>query len=66
VRKGVDRKVIRARGSNGELAVKWFLLEMPEVYQEVSPTWLPKHDLKKEDTNRHANMDGESLRRFQP
>jgi hypothetical protein len=25
---------------------------------EVSPTWLPKHDLKMKNTNRHINVDG--------
>lgn len=27
---------------------------------EVSPTWLPKYDLNKEDSNRHANKEGEA------
>lgn len=31
----------------------------------VSPLWLPKHDLKKNDTNRRANMDRGMLTRPQ-
>lgn len=27
---------------------------------EVSPTWLPKHGLNKEDADRHAKVDGEA------
>lgn len=28
---------------------------------EVLPAWLPEHELKKDDHDRHANMDGEKL-----
>lgn len=32
-----------------------------EATSEVSPIWLPKHDLKKDTTSRHANMEGEKI-----
>lgn len=33
---------------------------------EVSTTWLSKYDLSKDDTNRHADMDGECPGGFNP
>lgn len=32
----------------------------------VSPTWLPKHDLNKDNISRHANMDRGPHKRPQP
>lgn len=31
---------------------------------EISLTWLPKHDLNKDDVSRHANMRERKLTRF--
>ena len=32
---------------------------------KVPPTWLPKHDLNKDNTNKHANVDSRELMRPQ-
>lgn len=40
-----------------ELAVIVSLLEMSEAAHIVSPTWPSKHELNKDDTNRHAKVD---------
>lgn len=33
---------------------------------KVSLTWLPRHDLDKNESHRHANMEGIKLKRHQP
>lgn len=39
--------------------VRFCFLEMAEkLHHEVSPTLLPTQDLNKNDTNKHANMEG--------
>lgn len=39
------------------------LLVMSE--KEVSPTWLPKQNLNRDNTNRHAIVEGRELARLQ-
>lgn len=45
-----------------EFAVKLCLLEMSEAtpMTEILPTWLPKHDLNKDNTKRHDKLEGEA------
>jgi hypothetical protein len=43
------------------------LLEVSEKHKyKNSPTWQPNHDLKKDDSNRHVNMEAEKYRRPGP
>lgn len=45
---------------NRKFAMWLCLLEISEkLHNDVSSTWLPKHDLNKDSNNRHANMEGE-------
>lgn len=50
---------------NEKFAMKLFLLEIREAYtHEVSPIWLPKQDMNRDDINRIANVDEGVLRKF--
>lgn len=44
---------------NRKLAVKLSLLEISEkLHHDVSPAWMPKTDINKDDRNRYSSWDG--------
>lgn len=45
-----------------ELAVRLFSRNVRNYTHEVSSTWMPKHDLSKDETNNPANIEGECSR----
>jgi hypothetical protein len=38
---------------------------LQELHHEISPTWLPKHDLNNDDINIHINPEEGKLKRHQ-
>lgn len=46
------------RQRNREFAVRLGHQSMSEAAPIVSLTWMPRHKMNKENTNRHANMEG--------
>lgn len=53
------------RAGRLEFSVRLCLLMMSEATYRVSPTWLPRHELKK-DTSRCARVDGGKAKGPQP
>lgn len=44
---------------NRKLAVKLSLLEISEkLHHDVSPAWMPKIDINKDDRNRYSSWEG--------
>jgi len=50
-----DYKSQRSR----EFAVTCVSQKCQKLYPKVSSSWLAKHDLSKEETNKHANVNGD-------
>jgi hypothetical protein len=51
----------RVRGTG--FAMRLCRLEISEkLHNDVSSTWLPKHDLSKDGKNRYANVEGEEAK----
>lgn len=48
----------RKNQKNKELVVRLSSRNVRSYSREVSPTWLPKHELNKTTTDSHANMEG--------
>jgi hypothetical protein len=57
---GEDGKIARTRGT--EFTVRLHLPAVTGSYtHEVLKTYLPKHDLNNDDTNRHINIEEELI-----
>lgn len=44
----------------------WFPSDITKYTHKILPTWMPKYDLHKDDTNQQAKMDGEKSLNFSP
>lgn len=56
----MERELRNSTKQNRKLAVKVSLLEISEkLHRVVSPTWMPKTDINKDESNRYSIWEGE-------
>lgn len=53
------RKIVKGQRIR-DFAVRLSTINVRSYTHKVSPTWLPKHELNREDSNKHANVDREA------